>query len=690
MMVIPFRDVPNRIVSAALVGGDYANTIAHRSWLLKSRADREFGIAYHPSMLEHAGPVLALRDLRCIVWLCLKHIAHAVNWLPVVAWHAGPEGRTGSVWGGWPHWSPVFWEDMMSVDLLDQAIRAQGRIHVSGLMHGTVTGTQATAILKRLTHWKHPPMQIIQEVFRTAKPWQEVAGVWIESLSDDDCVATLAQLQQLGHDLDQLAGQLPSGAQNRVRRFLATHVVGRTTRFGRLQVVEKETGWFHVTGRDESLIADAVLRIDRAVYYRQSDCIHYEGRILYRGQEVPFTVPQETLEDQGFHWMRGEIIRTGLGVIRYHPDWRRHAVPLALQFHRPEIVNGLDAIGWNVQDQCVQLPRYSLGKEGRVLAPSSQQTYADLPGWTIPLPAPVETVDWLALDVGSPAAPLLWGTVAALISMIIAPPGRARPSGLILSGHGARVVGGQVCDALGVPRLTVGQKIPPTNPHFWPRWIDLGRTPASGKIAEWLLESPFWHVVPLGWHQAVSLAWHGGWHLLEGRAPVCLPGRACAVLPTLLACYLERVARARWILPAKGISLADDVICDLAAWFREIGAPLHPGESRGALHQDAPLSRASLLVRVLEEIHFERAHREPVLSISEGYVKARKSCLALWHQPFAPAWQALGDDLRACQALRKEECQFWYIDARWWADVSPRPARIERLIDTARKEVSSS
>jgi len=81
-------------------------------------------------------------------------------------------------------------------------------------------------------------------------------------------------------------------------------------------------------------LVNAVLRIDAVV--TEGEVLHYRGRILFGGQEVPYAVPAEVVQRHPARWLRGFLLRQGRGVLHFAPGVSG-LVEIALKFQEPAL-----------------------------------------------------------------------------------------------------------------------------------------------------------------------------------------------------------------------------------------------------------------------------------------------------------------------------------------------------------------
>jgi len=133
-------------------------------------------------------------------------------------------------------------------------------------------------------------------------------------------------------DVRQLARECGGG---RLEQLLLPTPRPRTVRVGPRTVVERADGWYYVhkNGAEVPLI-NAILRID--VVSTEEGALHYRGRILFDGTEVPYAVAAAEVERQPARWLRDFLLREGRGVVHFAPG-ATGLIEIAMKFQEPAL-----------------------------------------------------------------------------------------------------------------------------------------------------------------------------------------------------------------------------------------------------------------------------------------------------------------------------------------------------------------
>ena len=170
--------------------------------------------------------------------------------------------------------------------------------------------------------------------------------------------------------------------RNRVAEIQSAIDLPRRVTLNRWAILETKEGWYVVSKRSEQceLISDAILRIDFAVPHRRLGTVYYQGRVLYKGEEVPFLERKDRVEKDTLNWMQNLLCQREVGAIMFNPDWTRRIVTIAGRFQETKLLEGVDTVGWNNERLCFVLPGYSIHLGGDVKPNEGAIFPEDVPG----------------------------------------------------------------------------------------------------------------------------------------------------------------------------------------------------------------------------------------------------------------------------------------------------------------------
>jgi hypothetical protein len=207
--------------------------------------------------------------------------------------------------------------------MLYQALRADGQLVIAG-PEELSAGSQDRYLRRE------EPMHLLRRLQRRARPWREAVKEWAERQPDGVLAELLLGLQEYRVDLRQLVQDCGGG---RLEELLPPALRRRVVQLGGRRYVENAGGWYAVRRHgQEVLLTDAILRIDEISVGEQG--LHYQGRIVFKGEEIPYAVTAATLERHPVQWLREYLLRQGKGLAYFAPGWR-DVIALAVQWHEP-------------------------------------------------------------------------------------------------------------------------------------------------------------------------------------------------------------------------------------------------------------------------------------------------------------------------------------------------------------------
>jgi hypothetical protein len=595
VLMVPYYDLLYRIIAFAFMGrrGDpeqdfvfkRANLASHRPFGV------EAGLAMHPSVLEVSeqwdDTIFATGDLLTAWRLQMRHLEGNLHALPLVVWHDSRDYpswhssnrvvRTRDAWEMLGNRNIVFWMPSPTLATFEQAIQVNGKISTVGPREPSEQSIKEYC-------WKYTPEDLAEHIRSHARPWPEVLSQHLDDLSGPAVEDLLAQLELDGVELDSVMTQLRRGTRLRVARIRSAAETHQSIDFEGRTIVERDNKWYAIMrkGPDE-LIMGAVLRIDAVIWVQSSKQAYYAGRVHYEDQVIEFCVPEETIDKKCFEWLGELLIRSISEYLARNSSWSKRIVPIAMQFQRPEVIQGVDRVGYDREARRFVFPRFTIEEGGRVSTLAYPIFPAPVPAGELEPPEALspEELNRPTRRCGQGAAEVFWGLTACLLANVLAPLFKRRPSGIALQGQVASAVGQDIARTLGcieyVPR-TVGQvneALAIEHRHNWP--VVLGVTPLiQRKQRRRLLggredEQPRNCIAAVDLVAAKLLAIHGGWHTLTTEHEGGIGADTLIVAKLLVPAYLKDLSERRFDLgsyPDSEADLVNLIIQDLARFVK--------------------------------------------------------------------------------------------------------------------------
>jgi hypothetical protein len=339
VLVLPFYDLPGRIGAFQFIGrgGGPADRIFRPQRTLRRAGSNQY--ARQPRYQAEAGlagldtvaapqrwlgrTVFAVGDALLALRLQLRHFKCSHGPLPLVSWYDGERALTRSTWRVLAERPVVFWAWRLQAAVLYQAVQADGLVAVAGPDELT---SGAIDHYLRLDE----PLDLLRKLQRRALPWREAVRTWAAGQPDWTIAALLLGLESYRLDLRQVVAECGGG---RLEELLPPPVRPRTVRVGTRTIIERGDGWSALTkGGQETPLLDAILRIDKVL--TEQGVLRYRGRVLFRGEEVPFEEAAAAVESRPARWLRELLLREGKGIVHFAPGLNG-LLEIAFKFQEP-------------------------------------------------------------------------------------------------------------------------------------------------------------------------------------------------------------------------------------------------------------------------------------------------------------------------------------------------------------------
>lgn len=447
--------------------------------------------------------------------------------------------------------TPIFW-GAPSPALFMHARETNARICLDGFdAKGAIQGITKTG----LEEWTNI-------VRRKARPWDEVLEEQLVTLPVDVADAILSGMGLEIGEFNEFYNKAPDAVKERVYVCL-NRIKSKTVRVNKDYIREENDKW--VLDKTNNLICDAVLRIDRVVYHPKREQTYYDGRVLYKGREMPFYELSKIVENNTFLWMRYLILRNTNAFLEYDAHYEPTAVDIATRFHKPEVVRGYNSIGWDKERNCFVFPDFLIMNNGRIFHDRGIKVNKRiLPALMLKEPEDLTAVEIAKLQP-SVAASVFWAITACVISNIIAPSKNYDVAAIALTDN-LVAAGKKILLSLGCTEFVVQNDFATLREntlddvvdlHNWPILL---RTPKSNYNLwlEWLENTQQRNViVSLDWYAAKVFGMSKGWHIVIEPPGIDYPlewPAAGKIIPSVLKYY----AKNQFILPSAGNKLADN------------------------------------------------------------------------------------------------------------------------------------
>jgi hypothetical protein len=629
----------------------------------------------HP---EFGNKVLLLSDPLLALKLHERHLTREDQLLPVAGFCGGDASNLNASNGLFGGKKVYIWGPVIDRDLLLWAKKVDGWI---------VTDED-----RKDSYW-NDMMRVglpawVGRKLRLARPWDQALATYLKPLGCMDYESVFWYMQLSEHERLRLLAWCRPEEQQRLFDIERNSKPTTVSVGPRSQVFEQSGHWYLQNDRTRSspsiLLSAAVLRVDRIVRFAGRSKKLYEGRILYRGHVVPFSVTASARGKFRVHtanWMRDMLIDAGLGILHYFPCKSPRLLDVALYLHEPAIVTARDRCGWDAEENAFIFDGFSIAAHGKV--ETGMSVHAPLiPGRNLhpPLGFPFFTREQICLmSEPNPVSSLVWSVTACVLANLLAPLCNQTTTGIALVGEGASLIGPWIAKGLGCVECKYSPGAEAR--HGWP--IVLTTVRGHHLARQLSLTGPHNCVAVLSDYAAAVLGIEGGWNCVTCEYPCTSLEGHDEVLPLVVPAYLAWLAGQKFRLPESN-SYAESVLLSLVDWIKSVGGQadhlknssmfLSPDQPEGCRHRVVVQHFVDLLCRMLAEGYVRISLNIALGMVVDGdkvFLPKQEINRALAKRKLPPiATELVTRALEEEQILLGEEyidgLSVWSLDPGWW------------------------
>lgn len=584
VLVIPFWRLPGRLTGFLCLGRkldpetDFVYVPVREGSVYTYRFEfsqnsQDAGIGMLPAVFarqhEALGNTLTVtNDPKTALRLQLRHMKSTQTLLPLVLTYTNHSAIiTNTRTLKWiPKQKVVFWSPRIDMSMMKQAYRAKAKFSLYELPESEIDG--------RTTHMRHhAPHEWLHIINGRSKWWYSSLRLLMQTMDENEIDQTITNLEINGPDLRAFMAGCSPELREKLEGIEKARTIARQVQYDDKTITEEPDGWY-VNG---SCISSAIIRIEQML--QAKDTNYYRGFIRFNGVDVPFTEQTDTLRHRLLRWANSYLEINGHAGMTYVTSWDTKAINVALLFCKPQVVTGVDSIGWDASRSQFNFPRFSLRIGGEIL-----EDYAclfndpKLPARELHPPMSLSRKEIQTLGEHNEETALLWGTAAAIAANVIAPAIHSDKQGLILNGAGALTIGRAAMAGLGCPiypdqeyqtnsRKMIARYQQQTERHGWPFFLDLGANPHLTCIEDWLVGSNVRQaIVPLPWGSARIMGIRG-WNILRCERKLGSMQTPQRTVSRILPGYLHHLCSNHLFVNNVSESHVENVVRDMANWF---------------------------------------------------------------------------------------------------------------------------
>lgn len=579
LLVIPYWSLPGRLSGFLCIGrkvDPLKDFVFIQCWEnVNCGIKPEAGLGMLPALQQPRHPalgrdVVVTDDALLAMKLQVRNAKSSGQLLPIVAtWHN--PGYTSTSLRMWDWISTdrlVFWSPEPSLNLINHARAVNARVSLYQIPERIFTDNRLH---------EYAPHEWLGMINRQAKPWSMALRELLSKMDETEIEEAVLNLDITGPVLREFIAQTDGELAETLQNIYASQSRIRQVRFGRYTVMEEADGW---RTTDEQ-ISSCIVRIEQLLKAR-SGRNYYRGVILFRGAEVPFTEKTETIKNGLLEWAQGYLENAGYAGMHYLNAWSKRALNLAMMFHTPQAVTGVDVVGWDVDRSQFNFPDFAIRVGGEVLDDYAC-LYTDqmVPGRNLSPPAPLTRKEVKLLSERNEETSIFWAVTAHVLANVLAPAMHCKTRGLVLDGPGAQSLGtasaiqlgcaeyGDLLTSRAEPARRASQIQSLVGQHNWPYILSLPKHPDLAGVESWLLHDSANNSILSLSPAAARVLGIRGWNVIRQERKLGTIHAIASAARHVLPAYLAELCSRRLYINHSTNSHTENVLRDLAHWFGE-------------------------------------------------------------------------------------------------------------------------
>jgi len=568
VLVLPFYDLPGRICAFQFIGrgadpehGDLV--FRHAPEFAFSSAGQKFeaGVAMadvawrtHPRL----GSTIFVVDDPCLA-LQLQFYALRTNMqpLPVIAIHSDAKYHTERIWEWLPAENVIVWSPRINDRHFAHARQANASISAYKLPYAKLEAN--------LT--QQPIASMMTSIKHSASLWEVAVRRQLEKLPPNRIEELFIELGFNDSERRDFIKSCTPDIQERLRKIYESRPTVRRVQYGKNTICESEGCWY-VNDDRQSRIANAIVRIEKTLRASNGRS-YYQGIVLFEGKSVDFLERTDRLDKNLWKWCSEFLRDKGVGIPNFTTNWDRHAFQIATLFCKPQIINGVDTIGWDPVRRQFNFPQFAIDANGELLSDYVCLFRGSVtPAEHLPPPSSFTKDEVAMLGDDNDESRIFWAVAAGVASNIVAPAVHAPTQGIILDGPGAQTIGKMSALYTGcpeLPRMTPG--LLESQEHTWPIVFELSSSELK-RHQTWLMSpSRGQAVMSVGSVAARILGIRQHWNIIRCQRKLgsmqLLNRLASRVLPS----YLEDLCSRKLYYEHVAPTVIESILRDMADWF---------------------------------------------------------------------------------------------------------------------------
>lgn len=588
LIVMPAFDLPGRNSGFMFIGregsdknGDFVFRRTSAPVWNRPNPAREPGLIFMDLMFDDVEPVdgtvFIIEDPQLAATLHANHFKDNSRPMPLLGSYKKAE-ESKMVWRSVPLAARrVHWGDLVIAERVFRQAK---------LSDGDVANFFNTKEFKAKID-RRPALEWLIDAKSKAKHWRYAFEEHISNMDDGAIEQAVVRMNFDRNEMHTFIKECRAEFRDRLERVFKKNK-NKTIVFKDRTIVETDDGWvLDDTGEN---ICNAVLRIDQVTHKESSDKVVYKGRILFKGEEIPFEEKDSKVDATTFGWMRKHLLRNGKGMLTYSDGWSKGAVNIAVKFHPPiSFTEPNYVVGWNQSGNLFYFPRFLVTGDGKVETYNKPTTKIAAPPARELVPATLTPDEIIEIGEKGPENEIALALFLLLLTNVLAPAYGHPTTGIACFGQQARLCENVArcfgCNKFGMVVGTVSnyhiinRYLTEQNAHSFPLIIESVIRQRRASFASWVQAPCEKNCLCAFDSAAIDALLINGWHTLSSDTPLDSTATIGQLVPKMFVQYLLHLCSRRMILDKILPVWTDTVINDVIEWFAGTGGNTRSFES---------------------------------------------------------------------------------------------------------------
>lgn len=431
--VLPFYKTPTQLGSFVCYSGNEETFIGQPDRGKNGYHVGENGFAGLQFLWQmDSQSIVVTSMLHQMVKLQMHNFSSSMTPLPILGWRQGNHNGNQRPWSVLSGRKVVIWESKPTASIIHQAMLSDAYL--------TFIGPEALRqrLTPSLTHWHHwihhdPANVIWHRLVRTGKPYEQALKLWARFATPAEKTVLLQDAEDYSASVARLVRSIVAPSlKTEVGRRITVPTTGKgivTGSNGHTVIIERNFKWYTLKG---NVKWPAITRVTHIIVRPNSER-ELIGYLQNDKVKVPFRVVESKATGA---WLRQFGTDHGLymqfesasNIMRDKKTDNFNPFDAAMRFEQPEIIVGLERIGWDgagfqfshsrlLDGVFHQIPDFTLPKK----SPGPHQSYCQLR----------DEVKH-SLQRNCPEMEIGWALAVALCAQVTAPAVNLQPYGTCL------------------------------------------------------------------------------------------------------------------------------------------------------------------------------------------------------------------------------------------------------------------